>query len=568
PFNKASADTILRTVDRVDFRVRRSILAEASPFFEDMFSLPQPIAPIDANGNGANAIPIVHVSEDSKTLRMLLLLCYPVNKPDLVSLEEIVPVLEGAQKYVMEWPVTLLSRMLLALVPAHPLRVWAVACRTGLQDVARCAAKEIKKLSPDHASTSPFFEPALRKMVESLGGNVFDRVTAGQFFRLRDYLRSPSKYTEFCLSHPTSQAIQQKAVVVPQKLSQPSLVAVGPAFPPHDIIVESAEGVQFKAHQLALAQNSPILSARVASVLSKHHTQQGSDIDPSSSLPCLALDIPSQTLSPLLLLCYGENVDMGLEESVTVIVEADKLKMTRISVLAKKRYSDGWAVRRPVSAYFEAISQGADPGIVQDTLRKSVEGSWLETSYSYSANMERTPALAYCRLLEYHEACANAACASILAARSQFLPDTTTLGSPDVAPALHPATSAPWLSALDRTTLGSPDVDGSPSALRPATSAWMRERLTLAHTEISRNTRAPGGSFDDLSVGALLRALDRSAHPGCYGIDYSELASAESLRDPSSRNQRRCFQSKSMLSQRSMALSFTIFSCQVPLPVT
>ena len=44
PFDKLSADVILRSSDRVDFRVHRTILVEASPVFSDMFSLPQPTA--------------------------------------------------------------------------------------------------------------------------------------------------------------------------------------------------------------------------------------------------------------------------------------------------------------------------------------------------------------------------------------------------------------------------------------------------------------------------------------------------------------------------------------------
>ena len=44
PFNKPTADVILRSSDDVDFRVHKVILAEASPVFEGMFSIPQPPA--------------------------------------------------------------------------------------------------------------------------------------------------------------------------------------------------------------------------------------------------------------------------------------------------------------------------------------------------------------------------------------------------------------------------------------------------------------------------------------------------------------------------------------------
>lgn len=80
-------------------------------------------------GNRNQCLPDVDLVEDSKTLRRLLLLCYPVNKPELEPLEDIVPVLRAATKYVMEWPITLITRNLLSLVPSKPFRVWAVACK-------------------------------------------------------------------------------------------------------------------------------------------------------------------------------------------------------------------------------------------------------------------------------------------------------------------------------------------------------------------------------------------------------------------------------------------------------
>ncbi|EMD39269.1 hypothetical protein CERSUDRAFT_122690 [Gelatoporia subvermispora B] len=50
PFTKSSADVIIRSSDGVDFRVHRIVLAEASPVFEGMFSLPQgPRSAKDAN---------------------------------------------------------------------------------------------------------------------------------------------------------------------------------------------------------------------------------------------------------------------------------------------------------------------------------------------------------------------------------------------------------------------------------------------------------------------------------------------------------------------------------------
>ena len=42
PFDRPDADVILRSCDHVDFRFHKSLLSLASPFFCNMFALPQP----------------------------------------------------------------------------------------------------------------------------------------------------------------------------------------------------------------------------------------------------------------------------------------------------------------------------------------------------------------------------------------------------------------------------------------------------------------------------------------------------------------------------------------------
>ena len=190
PFNRTSADIILRSSDHVDFYVHRSILSEASPVFEDMFNIPQP-----PHGEGeAHAGLVVDVAEDSKTLRHLLLLCYPVNKPDFASQpDDILPVLQAALKYIMEWPITLLKRDLHALMPVRPLRVWAIASRTGLDAIVREAALEIRKrtLAPETPIST------LETLLTQDGIGVLDGVTAGQYFRLRAFLLPASDPSDY-----------------------------------------------------------------------------------------------------------------------------------------------------------------------------------------------------------------------------------------------------------------------------------------------------------------------------------------------------------------------------------
>src|SRR5216684_7715397 len=66
-------DLIIRSSDLVDFRVRKSVLAMASPFFKDLLSLPQP-----SDSEIVDGLPVIQMSEDSELLNSLVSILYPV----------------------------------------------------------------------------------------------------------------------------------------------------------------------------------------------------------------------------------------------------------------------------------------------------------------------------------------------------------------------------------------------------------------------------------------------------------------------------------------------------------
>ncbi|KAK7043970.1 hypothetical protein VNI00_008138 [Paramarasmius palmivorus] len=73
PFDSPNVDIILRTADHVDFRVSRAILSFVSPFFRDMFALPQP----PSSANSSDALEVVSLSEESPVLDRFLRFLYP-----------------------------------------------------------------------------------------------------------------------------------------------------------------------------------------------------------------------------------------------------------------------------------------------------------------------------------------------------------------------------------------------------------------------------------------------------------------------------------------------------------
>jgi BTB/POZ domain len=65
---------IIRSSDLVNFRVRKSVLATASPFFKDLLSLPQP-----SDSEIVDGLPVVQMSEDSELLNSLVSILYPIH---------------------------------------------------------------------------------------------------------------------------------------------------------------------------------------------------------------------------------------------------------------------------------------------------------------------------------------------------------------------------------------------------------------------------------------------------------------------------------------------------------
>ena len=228
PFDDLTADVILRTSDRVDFCVHRTVLSLASPVFRDMFSLPVNISE-DMKSSGAPSLPVIEVTEDKNTMRRLLMLCYPFRKPPLELLENIEPFLRAAIKYEMECPIELLSQDLLAAVPRSPLCVWAVGCRSELDEVVQRAAAEIRgrAVAPESALS------VMEDMLKQEGNSVLEGTTAAQYFRLRKFLRANISDQQVTMDlRPPSSAFSQP----------PRILRLPPApAPPPDIILQGTD---------------------------------------------------------------------------------------------------------------------------------------------------------------------------------------------------------------------------------------------------------------------------------------------------------------------------------------
>lgn len=139
PFENPHADILLLSSDGAEYRMSKAALILASPFFENMLSLPQPAdaPPGDEHHDG---LPVVHLTDSSDVLGTLLHFCLPRAPPELHDLGAVVRVLEGAKKYQMEWAHTPACDALRRLAEREPIRAYAVACRYGLKREAEHAA--------------------------------------------------------------------------------------------------------------------------------------------------------------------------------------------------------------------------------------------------------------------------------------------------------------------------------------------------------------------------------------------------------------------------------------------
>jgi len=139
-FDSPDADVILKSSDAespTEFRVHRCILALASPFFRDMFSLPQD------PWKSPEKAPVISVSERQDVLRVLLQFVYPIPDPPVVSLHDLDELLGAAIKYEFEAVVASLRAFLISpqLLHTSPVKVYAIACQYELEDEAKVASR-------------------------------------------------------------------------------------------------------------------------------------------------------------------------------------------------------------------------------------------------------------------------------------------------------------------------------------------------------------------------------------------------------------------------------------------
>ncbi|KAI9441860.1 hypothetical protein H4582DRAFT_2097143 [Lactarius indigo] len=152
--NLLGADVILRSSDLVSFHVHKSTLAISSPFFTDLFSLPQP-----PDGEVIEGLPVVQVSEDAELLHSLLTVLYHIPSAIPDSYEKTLALLAASQKYNITAVLSIFRSGIGRQLPTTKaaFRAFAIACSKQLIPEIETAAR----LTLDYPMTFDIIADAL-----------------------------------------------------------------------------------------------------------------------------------------------------------------------------------------------------------------------------------------------------------------------------------------------------------------------------------------------------------------------------------------------------------------------
>ncbi|KAI0087578.1 hypothetical protein BDY19DRAFT_237719 [Irpex rosettiformis] len=391
PFDMKSADTIIRSSDNVDFFVFRAVLILASPFFSDMFSLKQPKPSRSPGVPNVFAKDLIPIAEDSKTFDSLLRLCYPIDDPELLDLSLVENVLEAAEKYQMDEATKLSKMALRRFIPLRSLDVCAISCRLRIEEEARLAAEEWKKIMSITKMDPSRFE-------ETLIGRSFNkmmtRISAGAYFRFLYFLRNNTGLTVRFIdggdpSVCRSFGFGPRRALTPDSSTGRSLHNTTGA----DTTLISTDGVEFPVYSTIL---------RIASA-GELLTSASSSPSPSSTasqppLVTLHIDLPSKVLAELLRLCYPfERVNMTNPLLWSVCAAAVRWNIIKVISTIRAEFRRTITPHNPnlVSLYFNAMGQNWYPE-AQDVARLIARQG---IQYRYAPEMESNCAMDYYKLL-------------------------------------------------------------------------------------------------------------------------------------------------------------------------
>lgn len=397
PFDNESADVILRTSDKVDFRVHKLVLSLASPFFEDMFSIPQPFTSsgVVALISPAEKAPVIDVAEDSATLDYLLRCVYPVDDPSSDSLDLLDRALAASLKYDINVATTGATTQLRSLIPQHSFQVFTVACRHDCGVLAQDAAVGCRKLSQQEKhQTADDFRNTLagRTYKEEMG----EAISAGCYFRLMSYMRT-GIFATFC--NPTVHPSHDTDGI---RSEQPPFNRADA-----DLTIESSDGQQFRVHRLLIDLN---IDTQAAAPLDRVFGNSSGVPDASA---VVRMTDDGDTLAELLGLLYPSPAGHAIAEwDISRFAKSTSQRVIR----AAQRYGFTFVVRAYQMRLRQLLREAplriycitAIFDWTEDMAAAAKRLAFMEIETMQCPEMDDLPAHHYHRLLVYHHRCQQA----------------------------------------------------------------------------------------------------------------------------------------------------------------
>ncbi|KAH9927004.1 uncharacterized protein B0H18DRAFT_306440 [Fomitopsis serialis] len=388
PFNNSRADIIVRSCDRVDYRVRSSILAEASSVFEDMFDIARE-APVEQCPR-RDGIPVVPVTETSEVVDLLLRLCYPVAAPVFTTFSQVRDVLTAVDKYLMEGLTETMKKHLtdFTLDGAHPLLVYVTAYAHHFEDVARIAAQR-----------------AVGQPLQDVYFTELEELTAGAYYRLLQFHNAgdpealpslPFLYAEL------PQASARTPLKSYDRKEWEAKYAESPypfGLPSADLTLRARDGVEFKVHSDLLRVASPYF---LLTLTSGSQSINGCERSADGRVVGLTLPEHSRTIAAILQYIYPVARPDALPDPQTasLLLQAAKKYELVAAIEPLQTLFLAFAETRPLMVYAIACAHHW----VREARHAALMSMRTPLDDCYVEELEAIPASCYYHLLQHRKA--------------------------------------------------------------------------------------------------------------------------------------------------------------------
>lgn len=496
PFGKNfdAADIILRSSDGEDFYAHKLVLSLASPFFKDMFSMPQPTStPL---GTSDHTQPVIDMAEDSAVIDCLLRYCYPVFDPVINNLDLVEKIIGATMKYDLTEASVLVTQALQGFSLNDPFRVFSIACEHKLEETALSAAMWCRSRATFGVG------PPTQDFASTVAGRVYSpymtrRISAGCYLRLIKYAVSQlQNFTKFCHVPPAQTNFDVKKSSSAYPFNSRSA----------DLVLQSSDGFDFAIHRAVLLLN---LGQDTDEPLEQKLEGMSYTPGTGGQLPTVTLPEDGQTLATLLQLIYPSRDDcsdisewdvekLGSGIAIRAIRAAQRRGFAPIERTYKARLRR-LTSEEPLRAYCIAATFGW-MDIAQAAAKQLV---FTDIHLAYCIEMEEMHAEHYYRLLQYHHRCHQALRDTVMA---QFPPSANRVGS-------HPPRRSQWLLV--------PDASQNPSTFNAVWPALLEDQLDKA-----RANGQSSAQLDWAKVAEIVRtasaAVEATLQPVsvCYHMDH------------------------------------------------